>query len=78
LCVPHIIGEERAMSAAIHNCPKCKQPMRWHSSNRAKALDDAMETDVFRCGRCERYLARERVATAAIHHDCEKIEPVAA
>ncbi len=66
------------MGVSIQNCPRCKQRMRWHSSHRSNSLDGAIETNVFQCGQCERYLAQASVATAGIGHDLEEIEPVAA
>ncbi len=53
------------MTVSIPNCPKCKQPMRWHSSNQAKSLDGLIETNVYHCEQCDRYVAKPGASAAA-------------
>ncbi len=52
----------RSQSSAllsVPECPKCKQSMRWHSLRRAKSLEGLMETNVFHCEGCDRYIAQQ-------------------
>jgi hypothetical protein len=43
-------------SVTIPDCPKCRQPMRWHSSHQTNY--GTMQATVFHCQPCERYVAQ--------------------
>jgi hypothetical protein len=47
-----------SVSVSIPECPKCRQPMRWHSSHQTNY--GTMCATVFHCRPCDRYVAESR------------------
>jgi C4-type Zn-finger protein len=46
-------------SMSIPECPKCRQPMHWHSSHETNF--GTVQATVFHCHRCDRYVAESSV-----------------
>ncbi len=54
-------------SASIRECPKCHQPMRWHSSHESKTSAGIMQTTIFHCEQCDRYVAEPIVEPSNVN-----------